>query len=203
MNELRRSLTAELSLLAVAALWGGSFVLVHDALAQISPLEFLAIRFTLATLVVGFVFRRQLLRFSWAGWKAGLAMGAALTAGFLLQTEGLRVTTASNAGFITGLFVVITPLLGALLLRSPVSWEAWVGAALAALGLYLLSGASGDWNRGDLLELGCALAFACHILLTDRMVRRHPPGGLLVVQLGTLALVAVAGSLASGGLALP
>jgi len=129
-------------------------------------------------------------------------MGAFLTAGYILQTLGLEATSVSNAGFITGLFVVLTPLMGALVLSERIGAAAWAAAAVSAVGLFLLSGTGqGGLNlRGDGLVLLCAVAFAAHILMTARAVRRHDAGALLVVQLGVcgafcLAVAAVAGDL--------
>ncbi|MFL5866423.1 MAG: EamA family transporter, partial [Thermoleophilaceae bacterium] len=101
---LRRS--AELALVGVAAVWGLTFVMVQDAIEELPTLAFLAYRFLAAALLVALVFRSRLRRLSAAGWRAGLLMGAFLTAGYVCQTFGLERTTASNAGFITGLFVV-------------------------------------------------------------------------------------------------
>jgi drug/metabolite transporter (DMT)-like permease len=187
---------AELALLAIAAVWGATFVMVQDAIESLEPMAFLAYRFLPAGAIVAIVFRRALRRLSRDGWLAALGMGAVLTAGYVFQTYGLEHTTASNAGFITGLFVVLTPLFGALLFDLEVGRRAWFAAALSALGLLLLSGAGGDWHlRGDGLEFLCACAFACHILLTARAVRRHDAGALVAVQLtvcGLFCLVAAA-----------
>jgi drug/metabolite transporter (DMT)-like permease len=102
----------------------------------------------------------------------------------VLQTFGLEETTVSNAGFITGLFVVLTPVLGAVLLAERITPLAWAAAGVSGVGLYLLSGAGGDFTlRGDGLVLLCALAFAAHILATSRAVGEHDAGALVVVQL--------------------
>jgi drug/metabolite transporter (DMT)-like permease len=158
--------------------------MVQDAIELLPTMAFLGYRFIPAALLVAIVFRKQIRRLSPAGWRAGLLMGAFLTAGYVFQTLGLEETTASNAGFITGLFVVFTPLLGALVLRDRVPGIGWAAAAVSAIGLFLLSGA-GELNlRGDGLVLLCALAFSAHILATGRAVERHEVGALLVVQLG-------------------
>jgi drug/metabolite transporter (DMT)-like permease len=147
------------------------------------------------------VFWAPLRRLSAAGWAAGAGMGLFLTAGYVFQTFGLEETSASNAGFITGLFVVFTPLLAAAVLRERIAPIAWAAAGVSALGLYLLSGAGGEFSlRGDGLVLLCALSFAAHILATSRAVGEHDVGALVVVQLGfcgavCLAVGAVAGQL--------
>jgi drug/metabolite transporter (DMT)-like permease len=194
-RSLRRA--AELGLVAIAAVWGLTFVMVQDAIERLPTMAFLGYRFVPAGLLMAAVFWRPLKRLDAAGWRAGALMGAFLTAGYILQTFGLERTSASNAGFITGLFVVLTPVLGALVLRERVGREAWVAAAVSALGLYLLSGAGGHFElRGDGLVLLCALAFAAHILATGRGVERHDAGALVAVQLLVCgaACIAIAGA---------
>jgi drug/metabolite transporter (DMT)-like permease len=192
---------AEAALIGVAAVWGLTFVMVQDAIALLPTMAFLAYRFIPAALLVALVFRRRLRALSGAGWRAGALMGIFLTAGYASQTLGLEETTASNAGFITGLFVVLTPILGAIFLRDRIPGIAWAAAGVSALGLFLLSGAGAQFTaRGDGLVLLCAVAFAAHILVTARAVGEHDVGALLVVQLAVcgaicLAIAAVAGDL--------
>ena len=192
---------AELALVGIAAVWGLTFVMVQDAIAELPPMAFLAYRFLPAGLLVGILFWGSVRSLGRDGLRAGLVMGVFLTAGYVFQTFGLEHTSASNAGFITGLFVVLTPLFGMLLFRTPVSGIAWTAAGISALGLLLLSGIGGDPSlRGDGLVFLCACAFAVHILVTERYVRRHDVGALVAVQLtacGAFSLVvaAVAGDL--------
>ena len=174
---------AELALIGVAAVWGVTFVMVQDAIETLPTMAFLAYRFLSAALLVALVFRTRLAGLSRDGWRAGLLMGVFLTAGYIFQTIGLEYTTASNVGFITGLMVVITPILAAVFLRDRVGRVGWAAALVSAFGLYLLSGSAG-LNRGDGLTLLCAVAFAAHIIVTSRAARKHDAGALLVVQLG-------------------
>ncbi len=168
---------AEASLIGVAAVWGLTFVMVKDAVELLPTPAFLAYRFLPAALLVAVVFWRPLRGLSGAGWRAGLLMGTLLTAGYLFQTLGLERTSASRAGFITGLFVVLTPVLAAIFLRQRVGGAAWAAALVSALGLYLLSGAGGDFEpAGDGLVLLCAVAFAGHILATARASGTTTPG---------------------------
>jgi drug/metabolite transporter (DMT)-like permease len=184
---------AEAALIAIAAVWGLTFVMVQDAIELLPTMAFLAYRFIPAALLVALVFHRQLRALSPEGWRAAALMGVFLTAGYIFQTLGLEETTASNAGFITGLFVVFTPLLGAIFLHGRITGIAWVAAGVSALGLYLLSGSGGDFElRGDGLVLLCALSFAAHILVTARAVRDHDVGALLVVQLAVCGMVCLA-----------
>jgi drug/metabolite transporter (DMT)-like permease len=179
---LRRA--AEGALVAVAAVWGLTFVMVQDAIEELPTMAFLGYRFVPAALLVAAVFWGPLRRLPASGWRAGAVMGAFLTLGYIFQTLGLEETTASNAGFITGTFVVLTPLLAAVVLRERMSGVGWAAAALSAVGLYLLSGAGGDFTlRGDGLVLLCALSFAAHILATSRAVERYDVGALVAVQL--------------------
>jgi drug/metabolite transporter (DMT)-like permease len=189
------------ALLGIAAVWGLTFVMVQDAIAELPPMAFLAYRFVPAGLLVALVARRGLRTLGPDGWRAGLVLGAFLTAGYVFQTLGLEHTSASNAGFITGLFVVLTPMLGLLLFGIPVAAAAWAAAGLSALGLLLLSGIGGDASlRGDGLVFLCACAFAVHILFTERYVRDHDVAALVAVQLTacgifSLAVAALAGDL--------
>jgi drug/metabolite transporter (DMT)-like permease len=198
----RREVMAELGLVGVAAVWGATFTVVQDAIEKLPTMAFLGYRFAAATLIVAMVFRRSLRRLGAAGVRAGLSMGAFLTAGYVLQTLALERTTASNAGFITGLFVVITPLLAALLLRERVGRIAWLAAGASALGLLLLSGSRG-LNSGDALALGCAFGFALHILATSRGARSYDAGALLVVQLGVCGAFCLVVAGAEGQLEAP
>jgi drug/metabolite transporter (DMT)-like permease len=182
---ITRAGLAELALVGIAAIWGLTFTMVQDAIAIVPTLAFLAYRFAMATAIVAPVFWRRLRALPRAGWRAGALMGVFLTLGYIFQTLGLEHTSPSDAGFITGLFVVLTPVLGALFLGQHISSIAWAAAGVSALGLYLLSGAGGDFTlRGDGLVFLAAVSFACHILATGRAAGRYDTGSLLVIQLG-------------------
>ena len=204
LRERRLRRAAEGALIAIAAVWGLTFVMVQDAIAELPTMAFLGYRFASAALLMAIVFRGPLSRLSPEGWRAGAVMGIFLTAGYILQTLGLERTSASNTGFITGLFVVLTPVLGALFLRQRVSGVAWLAAGVSALGLYLLSGAGGDFEpRGDGLVLLCAVALAAHILATSRGVAGHDPAALVVVQLAVCGVICMVGATAAGQLEVP
>jgi drug/metabolite transporter (DMT)-like permease len=195
---------AEPALIGIAAVWGLTFVMVQDAIEQLEPMAFLAYRFLPAAALVALVFSRGLRGLSPAGWRAGFVMGIFLTAGYVAQTLGLEHTTASNAGFITGLFVVLTPLFGSLAFGLQVGRAAWGAAFLSAVGLFLLSGAGGDLNlSGDGAVFLCACAFAIHILLTSRAVARFDVGALVAVQLGVCGLFCLAYAAFAGQLETP
>lgn len=200
---MSRERAAELALVGIAAVWGLTFVMVQDAIEELPTMAFLAYRFLPAALIVAVVFRRGLARLDAAGWRAGLLMGTFLTAGYTFQTLGLEATTASNAGFITGLMVVLTPVMGAVFLAQRIAPVAWAAALVAALGLYLLSGTAGLNARGDGLVLLCAISFAAHILVTDRAVRSHDAGALVAVQLAVTGVVCLAIAAPLGQLEVP
>jgi len=170
----------------VTAVWGWTFVLVKDAIAQYPTLPFLAIRFALALLVMLLIVRRLPGRRT---LLVGGAVGAVVAAGYLLQTVGLQSTSAGNAGLITGLFVVFTPLLERLTGRR-VPWFTYPAVAMALLGTVLLAGGGAlQIGLGELLLLGCALAFAIQIVLLSHWSPGQPAGPLALVQMGTVALV--------------
>lgn len=203
-RDRRRARTAEVALVGIAAIWGLTFVMVQDAIALLPVMTFLGYRFVVAGVIVAVVFRHGLKRLPAAGWRAGLIMGVFLTAGYVTQTLGLARTTASNAGFITGLFVVLTPVFGALLLKQRAGGLAWAAAGVSAAGLLLLSGAGNQVSPvGDGLVVLTACSFALHILATGRAVGRYEVGPLLVVQIGGCGAFCLVVAALAGDLALP
>jgi drug/metabolite transporter (DMT)-like permease len=162
-----------------------------------TPLMFLAIRFAIAAALLGVasiaalrtLTRRQLL--------IGCGIGLALAGSFIFQTFGLQRTSASNAGFLTGLYVILTPLFGAAFLRRVPPASTVTGALLAVAGLLLIASPSGiSLGVGDALVLGCAAMAAIHILLLGRFAGVAPVRALATVQLGVIALVTGVASLA-------
>ena len=195
----------ELALIGIAAVWGLTFVMVQDAVEVLPAMAFLAYRFLSAAVLVGIVFRKGLRTLTRDGWRAGFLMGVFLTSGYIFQTTGLERTTASNAGFITGMFVVLTPIFGALFLRHKAGRIAWIAALVSTVGLYLLTGTGSQGLNltGDLLVFLCACSFAAHILVTDRAVSHHETGPLLAVQLAVCGLVTLFLALGTDGLPVP
>jgi drug/metabolite transporter (DMT)-like permease len=190
-------------MLAVTAVWGATFVLVRDAVAEVPPFAFIAYRFLAAALLLAAI-RPRLATGGRPGLLvAGVVAGLALFAGYGFQTVGLQYTTASNAGFITGMSVVLTPLLAALVLRQPPGRWPVVGALVAALGLALLSLQRLEVHRGDALVFCCAVAFAVHIILLGRYAPRFPAYPLAVVQLATAGLCGLAWAGVAGDLVVP
>ena len=196
-----RRLAADLALLLVTAIWGSTFVLVKDAVAQYPVLPFLALRFAVAAVALApaaWQARRHLRR---SDLPAGLAAGALLFAGYAFQTFGLQETSASKAGFITGLSVVLVPLFVALLWRRLPTRRALLGTGLATVGLALLSlNADRSIQPGDLLVLACAFSFAGHITALGALAPGRDPRILTLAQVTTVALLSAAASLLTGGL---
>jgi drug/metabolite transporter (DMT)-like permease len=186
---------AELALGANAVIWGTTFVLVKAALSDISPALFLAVRFSVATAALLVLYREI-----WKGpvpWKslaAGGFTGALLYSGFLLQTVGLRLTTASKSAFITGLSTVMVPLLAALVYKNKPQVSEVVGVLVATVGMGLmtLEGALGSISRGDWLTFCCAIAFAAHIVTLGHFSEQMSFQLLSVTQIGAAAVAALA-----------
>jgi drug/metabolite transporter (DMT)-like permease len=185
----RKQLTADLLLLMVTAIWGGTFVMVKDAIANYPVFSFLTIRFSLATLALLIIGWRRLATLGRRGLAAGVLIGLFLFAGYAFQTLGLQYTSASKAGFITGLSVVIVPLLSAVVLRRLPAREAVFGVGLATAGLALLTlNQNLAVARGDLLILACALAFALHIVSVSAFAPQVDPLALTIVQVATVTV---------------
>lgn len=192
---MSRSLKAHILLILVTFVWGATFVQIKDALDDVTPLLFNAARMVVAAAVLALMYRKHILTMRAPAIKAGLLVGIFLTLGYEFQTAGLNLTTPSKAGFITGLYVVLVPIFLVLFWRRTIRpWTA-VGVASALVGLYLLTVPSasaweGDFtsgNRGDLLILICALAFAFHIILLGRAAQKYPFEQIAFLQVATSA----------------
>ena len=170
--KLSPQLWADLGLVGICVIWGTSFAIVKTVVVGINPATFITVRFVMAALVIGAMCGGRLRRLDRKVWAAGLLASVPLMAGFLTQTAGLPLTTASKAGFITGMHVVFTPLLDWAFAKRPIARYQMVGVGLAVLGLGLLSieGLEPP-SPGDLLVLLCALAFAVHIVCSRSSVR--------------------------------
>jgi drug/metabolite transporter (DMT)-like permease len=196
---MSRSLKAHLLLLAVVFVWGATFVLVKDALSDISPLLFNLLRMALATVCLAVLYGKHLGRLNRRTVLSGALVGLFLAMGYQFQTAGLRLTTPSKSAFITGLVVVIVPLLLVIPKLRPSGshapgWNAYLGAILAFLGILLLTtpAHSGfdfrSMNFGDLLTLGCSLGFSFHMLALAHFSPRIRFEQLAVLQVGFAAL---------------
>lgn len=197
------------ALVAVAAVWGATFVVVADAIALYPMYAFLAWRFVLASVAFVLFFPRVLTRLDAPNVRMGLIAGVFLSAGYIFQTWGLdgpTATTPARGAFITGLYVVFVPLAQALILRRRPRGATLLGVGLALFGLWVLSGAgmgSGGWVRGDTLMVGGAVAYSAHMLIMGTTDARHDTGALTFVQLLTVALVTTSISLVTENASLP
>jgi len=179
---------ATLGLVVVTAVWGSTFIVVKDAVERMPVMDFLAWRFVLAALVMAAMRPGAVRRLSPVARRHGVVLGLALGAGYVAQTFGLQRTPATISGFITGLFVVFTPLCAGLLLRRRVSLQAWAAVALATVGLALLSLHGFAVGSGEAITLVCALMFALHIVGLGEWSKAEDAYGLAVLQLATVAL---------------
>ena len=177
------------ALLTVAAMWGISFVWMKDILDQQDVFSFLVSRFAVAALVMIVVNPRFLKKLNRKIAAKGALIGTALGLGYIFQTLGLERTTPAITGFITGLYVVLTPLIGALILKEKLTIQAWFYIALATAGLGVLSISGFSIGTGELFVLISAFLFAAHILLLSRWSKDFDAYTLTFVQLLTCAIV--------------
>jgi drug/metabolite transporter (DMT)-like permease len=183
-------------LILVTAIWGITFVQIKDALELYPLFAFLAVRFAIAVAVLAVPAARRVRSLGRDGAVAGLLLGSLLAAGYALQTAGLERTTVSAAGFVTGMYVVLTPVFGYVLFRMRAPREVWLGVALAVLGLAMLSGVSAGSTVGDLLVLAGAALYALQIALMERFAPRYDPLAFTTAEMAAafvgFAVVAVA-----------
>jgi drug/metabolite transporter (DMT)-like permease len=190
-----RSLKAHLLLVLVTFVWGATFVVVKDSLSNASPLLYNAVRMTIAAVVLAAIFYRQLRSIRRDAARMGVLVGTLLWLGYECQTAGLKLTTPSKSAFLTGVSVVLVPVLLGLIWRRHVNRWTLAGVAAAFVGLYLLTvpsaGASGllsGVNRGDLLTLGCAVTFAFQIIYLGRAAQRFPFAQIVVLEIASCAV---------------
>ncbi len=199
IGDRRRQLGADLSLLLVTLIWGGTFVMVKDAVSSYPVFAFLAIRFALGLAALLLIGWRRLRTLTWRSLACGALLGLFLLGGYAFQTLGLQHTTASKAGFITGLNVAIVPLLAALMLRQKPQAGAIIGVLLATIGMALLSLSQAlQLGQGDLLVLLCAVSFALHIVGVSAFAPKADPIALTIIQVAVVTVVSALITLLSG-----
>jgi len=160
-----KGIQAEIYLLGIVIIWGSTFALIKGVIDSIPPYTYLTYRFLLAALILVVIFWKRLKKLNIMILKKGSLIGIFLFLGYTLQTIGLKYTTATKAGFITGFSVVLVPIISFLLLKEKVSRDSVIGVALATLGLWFLNYNSRfSFNLGDFLVLLCAFSFALHII---------------------------------------
>ena len=186
---MSRTAWAAISLLLVAIAWGAAFVLMKDAIKLQPIYDFLALRFTLATAVMVLIRPSVLKKIDRELLLRGVPLGIMLGLGYITQTIGLELTTAAITGFITGLYVVATPLIAALILKAKITRFTWGCVALATAGLALLSLRGWSLGFGEFLVFLCAIAFAAHIVTLGQWSNGLDVYALTIVQLATCTLM--------------
>lgn len=192
MNEYK----GDIGLLITAMVWGMGFVATDIALVGLRPIQILAIRFTVATVILLLVYRKRLVNIDKSLLKDGILLGTILFVSFYLQTIGLQYTTPSKNAFLTATNVVIVPFLAFVIYRVRIDGYSVAGAILTLIGVAILSlEGSLTIGFGDFLTLLCAIGFAFQILLTDRYVRKYDPALLTLVQIATACALSIVTSM--------
>lgn len=190
------------ALVGITAVWGGTFLVVQDTIKRMPVMDFLAVRFSVATIVM-FAVRPSCFRgMNRTAFLRAAALGVVLGLGYITQTYGLQHTSASVSGFITGMFVVLTPVMSWILLRRGANRNTILAVVLATVGLGLLSLHGWAIGAGELLTLACALFFALHIVGLGEWSAQYDAYSFALVQIGIVALITLVAA-APGGITLP
>jgi drug/metabolite transporter (DMT)-like permease len=199
----RIGLLATLGLLVMTAVWGSTFVLIKDVVDRMPVADFLAVRFTVAAMAMFVLFHRHVARLQRHQLWRGVLLGVIYGCGQLLQTSGLTLISPSVSGFVTGMYVVFTPILATVLLRQRMPIVVWVAVAVATLGLALLSLNGLSVNEGVWLTLLSALLYGLHIVGLGHWSRAEEAFGLSAVQMAVIALICLLATARHGGPMLP
>lgn len=199
----RISLLATIGLLAMTAVWGSTFVLIKDVVVRMPVADFLAVRFIVAAVFMFALFHRHVAGLSRAQLLRGVLLGVMYGVGQLLQTWGLSLISPSVSGFVTGMYVVFTPLLATVLLRQRMPAIVWLAVGMATLGLALLSLNGFSVDLGVWLTLAAALLYGLHIVALGHWSRVDDAFGLSAVQMAVIALVCLLATAGHGGPTLP
>ena len=182
---------AESYLLSLTIIWGSTFVLTKFILENASPFVYVAVRFFIASLLFAALFFRRLCTISKDTVAKGLVLGVLLFLGFMLQTIGLKFTTASKSAFVTGLMVVFTPIFQLVIERKAPKIGNIIGVVLVAIGLYLLTSPKGsEFNIGDALTLVCAVLFSIYTVYLGIFGKEHDPAHLTFIQFASTTILA-------------
>jgi drug/metabolite transporter (DMT)-like permease len=199
MNDSRRITTlATLGLLAMTAVWGSTFVLIKDVVARMPVADFLAVRFVIAAVAMLLMFARPVLRLRRRQVMRGLLLGVIYGAGQLLQTWGLALIAPSVSGFVTGMYVVFTPILAMVLLGQRMAMVVWVAVALSTAGLGLLSLNGVSVDAGVWLTLASAVMYGLHIVGLGQWSRPGEAFGMSAVQVVAIAVICLLATLPHG-----
>ncbi len=200
-----KEFAADIALVSVALSWGTTFVIVENAIRNVPVFSFLFLRFFLAFLLMALIslkFKKQLCL---PLVKSGLFLGILFFLGYASQTYGLVYTKSSIVAFITGLNVIIVPMVIYILFRKKVYIFSITGAIVAAIGLWMLTGANGidSIGKGELYSLACAIFFAIHIVYTAKLSRKYNVFLLVSIELLTVSLLSLIFSLAIDPFTMP
>ncbi|MEJ7793928.1 MAG: DMT family transporter [Nocardioides sp.] len=201
-TERRTTLLAALALLAVTAIWGSTFFLIRDLLDRVPTLDFLAVRFAIAAALLALIAPRSLAKLSTESRKRALVLGALYGVAQILQTAGLAHTAASVSGFITGMYVVATPLFAALLLRTRITALTWLAVGLATTGLAVLTLEGFSLGYGEAITLVAAMLYALHIVGLGAWSKPDEALGMSILQLVVIAVICLVAT-APDGIVLP
>lgn len=201
INTLRKKYTAELALLLMTIIWGGTFVIVKDGLNSISTMLLIALRFLIASLILYPFIHSRIKKINRDELFSGVILGAILFFAFAAQTVGLKFTTATKSGFLTGTLVVMIPFLQIIIKRTFPTRGTWLGVILVFIGILFLSSGGqsitnffqelgSGFNLGDYLTIVCAILFALHIIYIDIFTRKYNFWILLFLQLSVAAVLA-------------
>ena len=188
-GDRRTALLATLALLAMTACWGSTFFLIKDLLDRLPVLDFLAVRFAIASIALWLLAPRALGRLSRGSLRHAVVLGLLYGVAQILQTAGLAHTPASVSGFITGMYVVCTPLFAAVLLHSRISAATWGAVALAMVGLGVLTLSGFSVGYGEAITFVSALLYALHIVGLGAWSDARQAMGMTIVQLIVITVV--------------
>jgi drug/metabolite transporter (DMT)-like permease len=198
VSERRTSLLATLALLAMTAAWGSTFFLIKDLLDRVPTLDFLAVRFAIASAAMLLVAPRAVARLSPAVRRHAIVLGLLYGVAQILQTAGLAHTPASVSGFITGMYVVLTPVLAALILRTRITAVTWAAVALATVGLGVLTLSGFSVGYGEAITLVSAVLYALHIVGLGAWSTPRDAVGMSILQIVVITVVCFVATVPDG-----
>lgn len=198
LTSRRTSILATLAVLGMTATWGSTFYLIKDLLDRVPVLDFLAVRFAIASVALILLAPRALGRLSATARKNAVVLGLLYGVAQILQTAGLAHTPASVSGFITGMYVVCTPLLAALILRTRITAMTWAAVALATAGLGVLTLEGFSIGYGEGLTFLAAVLYALHIVGLGAWAGAREAVGMTIVQLITITVVCLVATVPDG-----
>ena len=198
LSPARARTAATILLVSLTAVWGSTFFLIRDLVQTVPPTDFLAVRFTIAAVLMVAIFWRPLRTLHRRDWLLSAGLGALYGFAQILQTIGLAHTDASVSGFVTGTYVVLTPVFTAILLRERVPASTWYAVLLATAGLALLSLNGFSVGLGEGLTLGAAALYALHIVGLGRLATPDRATGMSAVQMIVIAVICVVAAVPDG-----